>query len=85
MSMGTADANFARTCVELHSSKRRRFPAVKGIREPDAMLHDAVALKRDIEEARCNSSEREYDSDPTKSNNDRGGKCFLFFQNEQGK
>ena len=74
--MGTPLASFARTqyvvpSISLSSFQERGNP-------PEAILHDAGALKSDIEDILPNSSDREYTFESTKSSNERGGIRFLF-------
>ena len=79
MSMGTPLANLARTKTQ-SSDKGSAVevmvhPFVE--KQPVMSVHDAGALNREIEEARCNTSAREWISGPTKSKSDRGAIWFL--------
>lgn len=75
ISIGTPLASFARTqnvvpSISLSSFQDRGNP-------PDAMLHDAGALKNDIEDIIRRSSDREHVVASTRSSKDRGGIRFL--------
>lgn len=75
ISIGTPLASFARTqyvvpSISLSSFHDRGNP-------PEAILHDAGALKSDIEDILRKSSDREYVPESTRSSRDRGGIRFL--------
>ena len=75
INIGTPLASFARTqyvvpSISLSSFQDRGNP-------PDAILHDAGALKSDIEDILRKSSDRECVSESTRSSRERGGILLL--------
>jgi hypothetical protein len=83
INIGTPLASFARTQYVVPSISSSSFQD-RG-NPPDAMLHDAGALKSDIEDILPSSSYREYVLESTRSSNDRGGIRFLHVQNSSVK
>lgn len=76
ISIGTPLASFDLTQYEIPSMSLSSFQE-RG-NPPEAIFHDAGALKRDIDEIFCSNSFRECMSESTKSSKDRGGIRFLF-------
>jgi hypothetical protein len=80
MSRGTPLASLARTNTQSLDMGSVVDVTVHAPEEkhPVMSVQDAGALKRDMEEARCNTSGRLYSLGSTKSSKERGGTRFMI-------